>query len=263
VTDVVVLHPGAMGSRLGGELRAAGHAVGWVPQGRSNASAERAGREGLTPIPWADLASADVAVCSCAPQGAVDVARRVADAGFAGLYVEANPLSPAALARIGELLPTAVRLVDAAVIGPPPGRATGPTQLVLSGPPDDVAAAQRLWIGTLVETVVAGQAIGAASAAKTAFALFNKGRLALAVLARALARDAGVSDVMQAQANRPGVSDLVEPDLEAQLAAVAWRWGPEFDHIAETLDHYGLSPQAAIALRQVWTALLPGTAADD
>ena len=260
MSDVVVLHPGAMGSRLAGELRSVGHKVGWVAEGRSEATEARAAREGLRAVAWSDLSSAEIIVSSCAPQGAVEVGERVAESGFTGLYLEANPLAPPALTCIGELFPPPARFVDGAIIGPPPGRAAGATHLLLSGPPEAVAAAELLWDGTRVVPLVAGEPIGAASAAKSAYALFAKGRLALAVLARALARRAGVVDVLQEQRDRPGAADLVDPELEAQLREVAWRWGPEFDEIASTLQHHGLSPQAASMLRRVWTDLADGNA---
>ena len=41
----------------------------------------------------------------------------------------------------------------------------------------------------------------------------------------------------------------------AVARSVAWRWGPEFDELAETLDVAGLDGDAARALRQVWTKL--------
>lgn len=244
-----------MGSRLAGELRGTGHRVGWVAEGRSEASADRARREGLVECTWADVAGADVVLCSCAPQGAVDVAHRVAASGFRGLYLDANPMGPATLLRISETLGGASTFVDAAVIGPPPGAADSPTHLVLSGEPRDVALAERLWAGSGVSVLVAGEAVGDASAAKAAFALYNKGRVALAVLARSLARHAGVEDVLQAQSGRPGAAMLAESDLEAQLGDVAWRWGPEFDEIAATVAAYGLRPQAVTALRAVWEDL--------
>ncbi|HET6986118.1 MAG TPA: DUF1932 domain-containing protein [Kribbella sp.] len=43
--------------------------------------------------------------------------------------------------------------------------------------------------------------------------------------------------------------------MPEHLKSVAWRWGPEFDELAETLDNAGLEGDAARALRQVWTRL--------
>ncbi|WP_344235282.1 NAD(P)-binding domain-containing protein, partial [Kribbella hippodromi] len=69
---IVLLHPGAMGSKLAGELVGAGHDVYWIPDGRSEASVTRADEAGLIGTSFADaIARADVVLCSCAPQGAV------------------------------------------------------------------------------------------------------------------------------------------------------------------------------------------------
>src|SRR2546423_8513180 len=95
---ITVFHPGAMGSKLAAQLVAAGHEVHWVPDGRSEATKARAEEAGLIGTPFAEAVElADVVLCSCAPQGAVDIARQVGRAGFTGLYVEANPLSPTSL----------------------------------------------------------------------------------------------------------------------------------------------------------------------
>ena len=94
---IAVFHPGAMGSKLAAQLVVAGHEVHWVPEGRSEASKARAEEAGLISTPFAQAVErAEVVLCSCAPQGAVDVAKQVGSQGFHGLYVEANPLSPTA-----------------------------------------------------------------------------------------------------------------------------------------------------------------------
>ena len=48
---VALLHPGAMGSRLGGELAGVGHEVRWCSAGRSPATRARTEAEGLTEAP--------------------------------------------------------------------------------------------------------------------------------------------------------------------------------------------------------------------
>ena len=85
-----------MGARVGGELVAAGHEVRWLPAGRSDATAARAGLEGLTASgdPDALVAGADVVLSLLPPQAAVEVATVVAGTGFSGTYVDANPVSP-------------------------------------------------------------------------------------------------------------------------------------------------------------------------
>lgn len=250
---ITVFHPGAMGSRLAGELVSAGHVVSWVPEGRSGASVERAEAAGLVGQSFDEaIASAEVVLCSCAPQGAVDIAREVGRAGFTGLYVEANPLSPMSLREAQSAVPEAT-FVDAGVVGPPPSGGASPTHLMLSGAAAEQAAA--LWAGTAVTPRVVGTEPGAASAAKSAYALYNKGKAALAVLAFQLAEKHGVTDALVAQQVRADAGSLRDPQLPEQLRAVAWRWGPEFDELADTLDDAGLEGDAARALRQVWTKL--------
>jgi 3-hydroxyisobutyrate dehydrogenase-like beta-hydroxyacid dehydrogenase len=250
---VAVFHPGAMGSKLAKQLVAAGHEVRWVPEGRSEASRARAEDAGLIGSPFAEaVGNADVVLCSSAPQGAVDIAEQVGQQGFAGLYIEANPLSPMSLREAQSAVPEAT-FVDAGVVGPPPTGGPSPTHLMLSGAAADKAAA--LWAGTAVTPMVVGSEPGAASAAKSSYALYNKGKAALAVLAFQLAEKHGVTDALVAQQTRADGGSLKDPGLPEQLRSVAWRWGPEFDELAETLDNAGLEGDAARALRQVWTKL--------
>lgn len=250
---VAVFHPGAMGSKLAAQLVAGGHEVHWVPEGRSAASTTRAGEAGLIGTPFPDaIRTADVVLCSCAPQGAVDVAVQVGLAGFGGLYIEANPLSPRSLRDAQAAVPRAT-FVDAGVVGPPPTGGPSPTHLMLSGTSAQQAAG--LWAGTAVTAMVVGDRPGAASAAKSSYALYNKGKAALAVLAFQLAEKHGVTEALTAQQIRQDAGSLQDPALPEQLRRVAWRWGPEFDELAETLDDAGLEGDAARALRQVWTKL--------
>jgi 3-hydroxyisobutyrate dehydrogenase-like beta-hydroxyacid dehydrogenase len=250
---IAVFHPGAMGSKLAKQLVAAGHQVHWVPEGRSEASQARAADAGLIGTPFAEaVRAAEVILCSCAPQGAVDIAKQVGGEGFAGLYIEANPLSPTSLREAQSAVPDAT-FVDAGVVGPPPTGGPSPTHLMLSGTAADRAAA--LWAGTAVTPMVVGTEPGAASAAKSSYALYNKGKAALAVLAFQLAEKHGVTEALTAQKVRADAGSLQDPELPERLRGVAWRWGPEFDELAETLDDAGLEGDAARALRQVWTKL--------
>ena len=250
---IAVFHPGAMGSKLAAQLVAAGHEVHWVPEGRSAASSARADEAGLMGTSFDEaIRIADVVLCSCAPQGAVDIAKQVGAAGFRGLYIEANPLSPTSLREAQSAVPDAT-FVDAGVVGPPPTGGPSPTHLMLSGAAADRAAA--LWAGTAVTPMVVGTEPGAASAAKSSYALYNKGKAALAVLAFQLAEKHGVTDALIAQQVRADAGSLKDPGLREQLRSVAWRWGPEFDELAETLDNAGLEGDAARALRQVWSRL--------
>jgi 3-hydroxyisobutyrate dehydrogenase-like beta-hydroxyacid dehydrogenase len=251
VAVVALLHPGAMGSRVGGELVATGHQVRWLAAGRSGATAARANTEGLDPVDDAValLDGADLVLSVLPPQGALDVARLVAAAGFAGPYVDANPLSPGTLRDVREVVEAAgATLVDGGIVGPPP-REGGRTHLYLAGPPDAVAQVEAVVAGSRVTPVVVGTEVGGASAAKQAYALFNKGRMVLASLAAEIADAHGVTDVLAAEAGRPGAELLGElPELRTGLAEVGWRWAPEMDEVARTLAAAASDPSAVEGL---------------
>lgn len=260
MTVVALLHPGAMGSRIGGELVATGHQVRWLAAGRSDATRARARTEGLTAVD--DAASlvdgAEVVVSVLPAQAAVDVARLVAATGFSGTYVDANPLSPGTLQEVRAAVEAAgATVVDGGVVGPPP-RDGGRTHLYLAGPTHAVARVEAVVAGTRVTPVVLGTEVGRASAAKQAYALFNKGRMVLASLAADIADAHGVTDVLTAEADRPGAELLGElADLRAGLADVGWRWGPELDEVARTLAAAGSDPSAVEGLAAQLRRLAP------
>ena len=92
-----LLHPGAMGVTIGAAALVDGSPVGWASNGRSEATRERAAAH-----PFEDLKSvdalvqwSDVILSVCPPHAALELAQSVADAGFSGIYVDANAVSPA------------------------------------------------------------------------------------------------------------------------------------------------------------------------
>jgi 3-hydroxyisobutyrate dehydrogenase-like beta-hydroxyacid dehydrogenase len=247
-TGVALLHPGAMGSRIGAELVRAGHEVRWLSAGRSAATRGRAEAAGLVDAPdlTALLSGVELVVSVCPPQGALEVATLVAGAGFSGTFVDANPVSPDTLAGIVAAFgDRGVTVVDGGIVGPPP-RDGHRTHLYLAGDPSAVAGVAELFTGTDVTPLVVGARVGAASAAKQAYALFNKGRMVLAAAAADLAESYGVLDVLAGESVRSGADLLGElPAVRDALAEVGWRWGPEFAQIAETLEAAGADPVLA------------------
>jgi 3-hydroxyisobutyrate dehydrogenase-like beta-hydroxyacid dehydrogenase len=85
MSDITIglLHPGEMGAAVGQCLARAGHRVLWSPEGRSGATAARAGAAGLTATAsLADLIErADIIMSVCPPHAALDVAGQVAGSG--------------------------------------------------------------------------------------------------------------------------------------------------------------------------------------
>jgi 3-hydroxyisobutyrate dehydrogenase-like beta-hydroxyacid dehydrogenase len=180
------------------------------------------------------------------------VAKVVAGGGFSGTYVDANPISAATLTEITATLEKAgATVVDGGIVGPPPGDGRR-THFYLAGDQTATSSVAGLFDGTNVTPMVVGAEVGAASAAKQAYALFNKGRMLLAALAADLAESHGVLDVLAAEGERSGAELLTElPAVRAGLAEVGWRWGPEFEEIAASLVAAGADPALARACAQL------------
>ena len=224
-----------MGSAIGATLAAQGEAVIWASVGRSPATAERAKRAGLDDAGSVEelCRRSDVIISVCPPHAAVEVAGSAK--GFAGIYVDANAVSPATAQSIEGVVR---RCVDGGIIGPPPAE-QGTTRLYLSG--REAGPVAELFAGTALDARVVSPAVGAASAVKMAFAAWTKGSAALLLAIRALARAEGVEDTLLEEWR----TSL--PQLEAQSIAAArsaqkkgWRWIGEMEEIAETFAAAGL-----------------------
>lgn len=251
-----MLHPGQMGAAVAAAA-ARGTEVRWCPQGRAAPTVRRAADAGLTPVAdLGELLSGCAAVLSiCPPEAAEDVAAAVAAAapaaGFTGLFVEANAVSPQRVRRIAEhLAAVGVGTVDGAIIGPPPtGGATA--RLHLAGAAADVAAVAALFPDGPVRPVGPHGGLGAASALKMAFAGYQKASRTLAAVAHALAEEHGVLDELVAEARRMPAAALADVEYTPGVAARAWRWGPELGEVAATLAAAGLPAELAEATAAV------------
>ena len=230
--NVLLLHPGAMGASIGAALVAGGHCPSWVADGRSAETAKRAEDAGLSRAETlaAGLAGAELVISVCPPHAAVDVAGSVRDAGFSGIYVDGNAVSPGTAEVVHRLFDA--RYVDGGIIGPPAWRA-GATRLYLSGERAHEVAA--LFEGSLVDARAIGTAATEASALKMCYAAFTKGSSALLLAVRALAERNGVSDELLAE------WDISQPGLRSRSAGTAkstslkaWRFEGEMREIAAT-----------------------------
>ena len=232
-----LLHPGEMGAAVGQCLAGAGHRVLWVPEGRGAATRERAEAAGLTGVPFADIVTrSDVIVSVCPPHAALDVARRVA--GFRGLYLDANAISPATAGEVAAIVEAGgAGYVDGGIIGTPPV-APGFIRLYLSGP--RAGEVRALFDGTAVDARVVAPP-GTASAVKMAYASWTKGSAALLLAARALARTEGVESDLLAEwgISQPGLDER-SARAAGSAAAKGWRWIAEMEEIAATMAAAGL-----------------------
>jgi 3-hydroxyisobutyrate dehydrogenase-like beta-hydroxyacid dehydrogenase len=230
-----LLHPGEMGAAVGAALRASGQSVLWASAGRSAATAERAHEAGLEDVGTIEKLGrrSDVVLSLCPPHAAVDVARSLTR--FAGIYVDANAVSPATARRITELVG---RYVDGGIIGSPP-RKPGTTRLYLSG--SEATLVAGLFAHTIIDAIVVSENPGAASAVKMAFAAWTKGTSALLLAVRAVARVEGIEQTLLDEW-RTSQPHLPEQSVAAARSALGkgWRWVGEMNEIAETFAAAGL-----------------------
>ena len=238
MTDILVLHPGAMGSSLAACLRSNGHKVSWVAQNRSSVTRERAEAEGLHAYATLEkgLAAAEVVISICPPEFAVATAQTVVEHAFQGVYVDANATSPMTATRIADLVGD--RYVDGSVIGPP-ARQSGSTRTYLSGP--QATAICELFAGTFATPKNLGTAHDAASALKMCYAAYTKGTTALLLNIRALAEANQIEDALLAEwvISQPELqtrSDRAGPGVSGK----AWRFAAEMREIADTFGASGL-----------------------
>jgi 3-hydroxyisobutyrate dehydrogenase-like beta-hydroxyacid dehydrogenase len=240
MTTVGLLHPGEMGAAVGACLVRAGHTVLWDPSGRSRASTGRALAAELTGTRFADLITRSAVIFSiCPPHAALDVAHAVADAGYSGIYVDANAISVATAQEVASVVTAGgAGYVDGGIIGPPP-EVAGHTRLYLSGPRAREVAA--LPGRSALETRIADGQAFAASAVKMAYAAWTKGTSALLLACRALARAEGVERTLLAEWAL-SQRDLGQRSEHAASAAASkgWRWVGEMEEIAASMTAAGL-----------------------
>jgi Domain of unknown function (DUF1932) len=253
VTVVTLLHPGSMGAAVGAQATRNNATVRWVPAGRSAATRRRAAEAGV--VECADLATAlqdcDIVMSICPPAYAEDVARSVA--GYTGVYLDANAISPARAQRLVGLLPTAV-VVDGGIIGGPP-QTPGTTRLYVSGHCGPIPA---LFDGTALEVVALPGGVGQASALKLAYASYQKASRVLAAIAHSLAREHDVADQLAHEAGLLHSRPLADLDVFCSAAARAWRWAPEMREVHDALRAAGLPGGMALGAADAlerWTSV--------
>jgi hypothetical protein len=208
---VGLLFPGEMGAAVGRAVRGE---VLWAEEGRSEATHRRAA--GFTDVGTVSklVRASDVVLSICPPAIAQEVAEQVFAAGFDGVFVEANAISPARMRRIAGL---GARVVDGSIIS-----ATG-INVYLAGA--DAPQVAQLFEDSEVRAIDLEAEVGAASALKMAFGGWNKIGIVLTGQAHEIARFYGVEEWLE----REGVP----ADRLPKVADRAWRWAPEMEEIAD------------------------------
>ena len=226
---VGLLHPGEMGAAIGNALVAAGHAVLWASDGRSDATRARAAAFADAGTVAELAARSDVVLSVVPPHAAREVAASVQP--FGGIYVDANAIAPETARSL-----RAQRLVDGGIIGGPSA-----PRLYLSG--GEAATVAELFAGSAVHA----QVVGDASALKLAYAAWTKGSAALALAAREYARRTGVEQELLAEW-QPRVD-------EANVGRKAWRWVGEMEEIANAFADEDLPPGFHEAAAEIYRAI--------
>jgi 3-hydroxyisobutyrate dehydrogenase-like beta-hydroxyacid dehydrogenase len=219
---VGLVHPGEMGAAVGDQLVANGHEVLWASKGRSDATRARAAA--FRDVQTIDgLRTADVVLSICPPHAALDVAHSFA--GYEGVYLDANAVSPMTATQVGSLFS---QFVDGGIVGGPPREAG--TTLYLTG--DHAQAVAALFDGTLLATEI----VPNASAVKMVYAAWSKGTAAMLLAIRDVARHFGVEDDW-----RRAAPELQERLARAEHSAATkgWRWIGEMEEIGDTFAAAG------------------------
>ena len=215
--QIGVLHPGAMGISVAAAAANGGHEVLWASAGRSSDSRKRAEQANLGDAgSVAELCGrSSVVISVCPPEAAETVANEVLGHGFAGLYVDANAISPQRARRIGQAMHKAgADFVDGGIIGGPAWK-PGMTWLCLSGP--SAAKLAQIFSAGPLEAEILDARIGQASALKMCFAAYTKGTTALLASIAAAAEALGVRDELFTAIG--GVSGLISRSKPSNASA--------------------------------------------
>jgi 3-hydroxyisobutyrate dehydrogenase-like beta-hydroxyacid dehydrogenase len=198
MSNIGILHPGEMGISIAAAVIKSGHQVYWSSQGRSDGTRARAEKHNLVEVDSFPqfCRMCEVILSVCPPHAAEEIARFILEAGFKGLYLDANAISPQRAIRIGQLLETNnIQFVDGGIIG---GPAWTPkeTWLYLSGERADEIA--DYFSNSPLETRIIGREIGKASALKMCYAAYTKGTTALLSAILTTAESLGVREELSA-----------------------------------------------------------------
>ena len=241
MSKIGVLHPGEMGVSIAASAIRNGHEVYWASQGRSQKTRLRAEKHNLIAVnSISELCHAcDLVLSICPPHAAEEVARSIMDAGFKGVYLDANAIAPQRAVELGKAMHrNGIRFVDGGIIGGP-AWTSGETWLYLSG--EHASDIATCFSNGPLETKIIGQEIGKASALKMCYAAYSKGTTALLAAIVAAADSLDVRQELYTHWDRDskGFSGQVNQRV-SRVTAKAWRFEGEMKEIALTLQEAGL-----------------------
>jgi 3-hydroxyisobutyrate dehydrogenase-like beta-hydroxyacid dehydrogenase len=241
MSQIGILHPGEMGISIAASAMNNGHQVYWLSQDRTDKTRARAKKYKLIEI--ASLPqfcqTCELIISICPPHAAEEVAQSVIGAGFKGLYLDANAISPGRAIKIGKMMEAnKIQFLDGGIIGGP-AWIPKETCLYLSGKGAHEIAA--CFSNGLLKTKIIGSEIGKASALKICYAAYTKGTTALlsSILATAESLDVREELYQQWDMDEQRFSEQVNRRVRG-VTAKAWRFEGEMREIAATFRESGL-----------------------
>lgn len=253
MSKVGILHPGEMGISIAASAVKNGHQVFWASGGRSDKTRARAENYDLIEIDslFRFCQICDMIISVCPPHAAAEVARSVLEAGFQGLFLDANAISPQRAIKIGQLLKVNnIRFVDGSIIGGPAWRPKE-TWLYLSGKHSDEIAG--CFLNGPLEIKIMADEIGKASALKMCYAAYSKGTTALLATILAAAESLGIRDELYKlwDMDNTGFSEQANRRV-TRATAKAWRFEGELLEIASTFQNVGLPSRFHEAAAEIY-----------
>ena len=232
---VGILHPGEMGISIAAAAKNVGHELYWLSEGRSNKTHARAEKYDVieTSSLFQFCQTCEAIISICPPHAAEEMAKAVSEAGFKGLYLDANAIAPQRAIRIGQMLEAKrIHFIDGGIIGGPAWTA-GETWLYLSG--DHAHEIADFFLNGPLETKIIGNEVGKASALKMCYAAYTKGITALFSAVLATSEALGVRDELyeQWEMDEQDFSEKVNQSVR-RVTAKAWRFEGEMKEIAST-----------------------------
>ncbi|HLO16154.1 MAG TPA: DUF1932 domain-containing protein [Anaerolineales bacterium] len=177
------------------------------------------------------------------------------EAGFKGLYLDANAISPQHAIEIGLMLETNnIQFVDGGIIGGP-AWIPKETWLYLSGEHSEEVA--FYFSNGPLETKIIGDEIGKASALKMCYAAYTKGTTALlsAILTAAESLRVGEELYQQWDMDDKDFSEQVNRRV-AHVTVKAWRFEGEMKEIASTFREAGLPDGFHLAAAEIYQRMI-------
>jgi 3-hydroxyisobutyrate dehydrogenase-like beta-hydroxyacid dehydrogenase len=253
MSNIGLLHPGEMGVSVAASAIHSGHHVYWVSPGRSDKTRSRAEKCHLVELDALSqlCQTSEIIICVCPPHAAGEVAQSVLRAGFTGLYLDANAISPQRSIRIGEQMQAAgIRYVDGGIIG---GPAWTPkeTWLYVSGSEAEEIA--ECFTNGPLEVKILGKEIGKASALKMCYAAYTKGTTALLAAIVAAAEELGVRDDLYTHWDMDQVNFSEQTNARvARVTTRAWRFEGEMREISTGFQEAGLPGEFHKAAAEIY-----------